>query len=93
MRNFDEKQNTTGGKPAETKPARVGAAGWLAITVLLGLLAISIWFAIDIWRSLEGTEISLHGKIAMALGIVVTLLLGAGLMALVFWSNRKGFDR
>jgi hypothetical protein len=29
----------------------------------------------------------------MLLGIVVTALLGAGLMALVFWSNRKGYDR
>jgi hypothetical protein len=37
--------------------------------------------------------VSTNGKIAMLLGIVVTTLLGAGLMALVFWSSRKGYDR
>jgi hypothetical protein len=28
----------------------------------------------------------------MAFGIIVTLALGVGLMALVFYSNRKGHD-
>ena len=36
---------------------------------------------------------STAGYIAMALGILVTLGLGVGLMALVFYSNREGHDR
>ena len=32
------------------------------------------------------------GWIAMALGIVVTMALGGGLMALMFYSNRHGRD-
>ncbi|GBD41976.1 hypothetical protein HRbin39_01363 [bacterium HR39] len=34
----------------------------------------------------------LHGWIALALGALVTLLLGGGLMALVFHSARRGYD-
>jgi hypothetical protein len=36
---------------------------------------------------------STAGYVAMALGIIVTLGLGTGLMALVFYSNREGHDR
>jgi hypothetical protein len=35
---------------------------------------------------------STAGWVAMALGIVATLALGVGLMALVFISNRRGYD-
>jgi hypothetical protein len=31
--------------------------------------------------------------IALILGVVFSMLLGGGLMALVFWSNKKGYDR
>jgi hypothetical protein len=36
---------------------------------------------------------STAGYVAMVLGIIVTLALGTGLMALVFYSNREGHDR
>jgi hypothetical protein len=36
---------------------------------------------------------STAGYVAMALGIIVTLALGMGLMALVFYSNREGHDQ
>jgi hypothetical protein len=35
---------------------------------------------------------SAGGWAALVLGVVVTLALGIGLMALVFISNRRGFD-
>jgi hypothetical protein len=34
----------------------------------------------------------LSGWLAMILGIVFTLVIGVGLMALVFYSSRKGHD-
>lgn len=40
----------------------------------------------------QGVEMSLHGHIAMALGIFFTYAVGAGLMALLFFSNRNGHD-
>lgn len=57
----------------------------------VGLLAL-IWFGLRTWTTLGGIEMSLHGYIAMSLGIFFTVLLGCGLMALVFFSNRAGYD-
>jgi hypothetical protein len=36
--------------------------------------------------------LSIHGYIAMILGIVFSLVLGCGLMALMFYSSRHGYD-
>jgi hypothetical protein len=33
-----------------------------------------------------------HGYAAMAIGIVASLVVGIGLMTLVFYSSRKGYD-
>jgi hypothetical protein len=43
--------------------------------------------------ALDGVQISLAGWIFMGLGIVFTLLVGGGLMALVFYSSRNDYDR
>jgi hypothetical protein len=59
---------------------------------LVGLLALAIYIAIDVWGALEGTDISTHGWIALGAGVIVTFGLGAGLMFLVFYSNRQGYD-
>jgi hypothetical protein len=37
-------------------------------------------------------EISWMGLLAMALGVVFSLALGIGLMALVYFSNKRGYD-
>jgi hypothetical protein len=37
-------------------------------------------------------DVGVHGYIALGLGVGLTVALGAGLMALVFWSARKGHD-
>jgi hypothetical protein len=62
------------------------------IATLAILLGLAIYFALDIWGGLEGTEISTHGWIALGAGVLVTFGLGAGLMFLVFYSNRQGYD-
>jgi hypothetical protein len=73
--------------------APINRSGVLLLAVLAAFLAGSAWFAVSAWRRTAGVEISTHGMIAMGLGIIVTFLVGAGLMALVFWSSRKGYDR
>jgi len=45
-----------------------------------------------LWTSIGDSEISAAGWLAMGLGVIVTLALGIGLMALVFISNRRGYD-
>jgi hypothetical protein len=62
------------------------------VAVLLGLLALSVGVAIWAWQEIGDVEISGHGLIALGLGVVVTVLLGGGLMALVFFSSRRGYD-
>jgi hypothetical protein len=66
--------------------------GLLTIAVLLGLLGASAGVALWAWQELGEVEMSVHGLTALALGAVVTFALGAGLMALVFFSNRRGYD-
>ena len=62
------------------------------LIVLLGLLAASIGVALWAWREIGEVEISGHGMIALGLGVVLTFLVGAGLMALLFFSARRGYD-
>ena len=45
-----------------------------------------------LWERLPPVEISLHGYLALALGVVCSLALGIGLMRLVYISHRRGFD-
>lgn len=41
----------------------------------------------------QGMDMSVHGHIAMALGVFFTYGVGAGLMALLFFSNKHGHDQ
>ena len=43
--------------------------------------------------NLSNAQMSSNGVMALVLGVVFSMALGAGLMALLFWSNRKGYDR
>ena len=56
------------------------------------MLGAAIWFMFYGWN-LTDAQIDTNGYIALTLGVVMSTLLGGGLMALVFWSNRKGYDR
>jgi amino acid transporter len=72
---------------------KLGPAGWIALIVLAGLLAVSAWYAIHAWTALSGVAMSPLGWLFLILGALFTLALGAGLMALVFYSSRHDYDR
>ena len=67
--------------------------GAVAILVMLGVLGWALWYAIGAWTAMRGVAISPLGWVFMALGVIVTFLVGAGLMALVFYSSRHDMDR
>ena len=67
--------------------------GAVAILAMLGVLGWACWYAVGAWTAMRGVAISTLGWVFMGLGAVVTLLLGAGLMALVFYSSRHDIDR
>ena len=62
------------------------------IGFLLALLAIVVGWAIYAWEQLGDVHMSWHGYAAMILGIVFSLLVGCGLMGLLFYSSRHGYD-
>ena len=72
--------------------APLGAGGWITIVALFGFLLASIALAFWGWN-LTDAKISSSGMVSLALGVVVTTAVGGGLMALVFWSSRNGYDR
>ncbi|HVV60406.1 MAG TPA: hypothetical protein VHD14_01475 [Pseudolabrys sp.] len=63
----------------------------IAVPLVL-LLALALWFAVRAWVFLAGEDIPVYGYVAMGGGIFFSLLVGCGLMALVFYSNRHGYD-
>jgi membrane protein implicated in regulation of membrane protease activity len=62
------------------------AAVWVLLLAAAGGVALHLWFEIG--------EVSLgfHGWLALGLGVGVSLILGVGLMMLVFHSARRGYD-
>jgi hypothetical protein len=80
----------------DSKPKqKSGWGSWLVLAVLVGLLGLAIAVLYVGWQPGEddvGGAMSGAGYAAMVLGIVATLALGIGLMALVFYSNRSGRD-
>ena len=60
--------------------------------VLLAFLGAAIWLAQFGWNLHGDIEMSGHGYAAMIVGIVFSLVVGWGLMALVFYSSRAGYD-
>ena len=79
--------------PENNGKSPLSAAGWISLAVLLGLFVVSLWYAMKAWRAMAGVQMSGFGWTFLVLGIVVTVGLGAGLMALVFYSARHDMDR
>ena len=70
----------------------MGVGSWIILIVLLSLLVatgVVIYFG---WTLGNGTDVPTSGYAAMALGVIVSLAVGFGLMALLFYSSRKGYD-
>jgi hypothetical protein len=60
---------------------------------IAGLLAMSvIGVAVYLWLSLGSVDMGVAGWLSLIGGGLATFGLGAGLMALLFYSNRAGFD-
>jgi hypothetical protein len=56
------------------------------------LVAAVLWWSISMTLTIDAPMTS-SGWGAMIAGIVVTFVLGAGLMSLVFLSSRRGYDK
>lgn len=65
------------------------------ILVVLALAALligtGVW-AVEVWNASSDVAMTKHGWIALGLGTFFSLLIGCGLMALMFFSSRSGHD-
>ena len=66
---------------------------WVAVVIAAAVVLVIGTVIAVLWTNLGESEISGAGWLAMGLGVIVTLALGIGLMALVFISNRRGYDQ
>jgi hypothetical protein len=64
---------------------------WLVGGALMGLLGLALWAAYRQWILVD-VEVPVWAWLAMGLGAFLSVLVGGGLMALIFYSSRKGYD-
>lgn len=64
---------------------------WLLGGVLGAILVFAIMLSARLWMSMDN-DVGGHGWAALVIGAVLTFVVGAGLMALVFFSSRRGYD-
>jgi hypothetical protein len=62
------------------------------LLALLALLAVAALLTWRLWVSLDGSAMNGNGVAALIIGAVGSLVLGGGLMILVFYSSRRGYD-
>jgi hypothetical protein len=68
-----------------------GLGSWAVIIVLVSLLA-ATGFVVYRGLTVGDAAVPTSGYVAMALGVIFSLVVGFGLMALIFYSSRKGYD-
>jgi hypothetical protein len=76
------------------KPAKPGPSGgqFVLLAVLVAILIVTVVWATTVWTSSNDVPMSKHGWIALGLGTLFSLVIGCGLMALMFFSSRSGHD-
>lgn len=83
--------NGIDGPPAPSASHGGYLARWLVIAVLCAMLVAACALGYLGWTSTD-TSVPASGYVALVLGVVFSLVVGVGLMALVFYSSRKGYD-
>ena len=71
---------------------RPGFGQLVILAVLLVILIVTAVWAVSVWNAAGDAVMSTHGWIALGLGTFFSLLIGCGLMALMFFSSRSGHD-
>jgi hypothetical protein len=89
--------NATATTDSKTDPGGPHSAGmdvgnWTVLIVLPLLLAGAVVIGIVGWSLGSGAHVPASGYVAMALGVVFSLAVGFGLMGLIFYSSRRGYD-
>ena len=78
--------------PGESRFASMGMGSSILIIVLLAILVATGVFVLFGWSLGGDFSLPAWGYISLGLGVVLSLAVGIGLMALLFYSSRKGYD-
>jgi hypothetical protein len=71
---------------------RLGLGQIAIIAALVALLILTGIWATMVWNASGDVVMDKHGWIALGLGTFFSLVIGCGLMALMFFSSRSGHD-
>ncbi|MBN8997687.1 MAG: hypothetical protein J0H94_20955 [Rhizobiales bacterium] len=63
----------------------------LVLVISLLAVALVIWWDWQVFSEI-GMEMPTSGWVALILGVVFSIIVGCGLMFLVFYSSRRGYD-
>lgn len=74
------------------KTTLIGLGEGALVIAVIALLVLTVIWAVSAWSIGGDIEIGKHGWIALGLGTFFSLLIGCGLMALMFFSSRRGYD-
>jgi hypothetical protein len=72
--------------------AELTVSGWAVILVLGALLLATVAIAWIGWALAPGTVVPAYGFVALTFGALFSLVVGIGLMALIFYSSRHDYD-
>ena len=64
----------------------------IIISLFLVVLSIVLYFSTKLWFNWDFITISNHGFFAIVICIVMSFIIGSGLMALAFFSSKYGYD-
>lgn len=74
--------------PARRSTSQIAILAAVLIPLLAATVGLSMWM----WGQLGDTGMDASGYVALVLGVLAATVLGVGLMGLVFYSNRRGYD-
>lgn len=90
--NMKTANQQNGIEPNVLVSSRMGIGSWTLLVVLLLLLAFTLVIVYLGWKLGSGADVPASGYVAMVFGVLVSLAVGFGLMAMIFYSSRKGYD-
>ena len=82
-------KNRSDAEPLNPRHNMLGT--WAVVSVLSAFLVAASIIGYLGWTSTD-TDVPTSGYVAMALGVIFSVVVGVGLMALIFYSSRKGYD-
>jgi hypothetical protein len=77
--------------PNQTKEAALRITNrWVVGTLLAALLVAAIWYCVAVWQATP--SMPLYRNVILGGAAILMLVTGCGLIALMFYSRRKGYD-